>query len=352
MATNDKKKSKGLGLPQTKGSFQIRGIVKGVEKDNFYKESKTKETNTPMRRVNFGVDINKDQTVYVELMGMKRDKVFFSKSTGEGKDRKTETEEVSWNNRFDFKKDGFKLIGTNVGIVKTKDDNGNEVNDKKTMVEFDACEYIGENLKDDMSVFVKGSLDYSTYNGKHYTKYIINQLSLCQKAIDFEDEKFAVTGNFEQTIVIMGVEKNDNEFVVSAKIVGFNSIEDTEFIVRDEKLAKNLRKLKPYTAIKVFGNIEVQNNADLIEEEDDDGWGTPNPMKKISNPTIRLLVITGADKETIDDTIYNEETISNALAKIKVNKTADKDYGDGDDDDGWGNASIKSSNEDDDPDEW
>ena len=184
MAQENKKKKTGLDLPQTNGSFQLRGVVKGVDKDNFYKEGNTKNDGN-YRKVNFGVDINKNQTVYVELFGSTEDAVYFSKSEGTGKERKTETEKVDWSKRFDFKKDGYKLIGVNVGLTKTTDSNGKEVNDKKIFTKYDACKYIGENLQDDMSVFIRGKLEYSTYNDKHQTKYTIQQASLCREDIDF-----------------------------------------------------------------------------------------------------------------------------------------------------------------------
>ena len=41
-------KKKGLGLPQTKGSFQVRGKVTGTQKDKFYTEKLTR-TDKPWR---------------------------------------------------------------------------------------------------------------------------------------------------------------------------------------------------------------------------------------------------------------------------------------------------------------
>lgn len=341
------KKNTGLGLQEIKGSFQLRGVVTGTEKDNFYKELTTK-SNKPMRMVNFGVNIDKNKAVYIGLNGMEKDKVFFSKSEGKGKDKKTVVEKVDWANRLSFKKEGFRPIGVNLGITKVIDAKGNEVNDKQTKFEYDACKYIADNLKDDVSVFVKGRLEFSTYNDKHQTKFTPNQISLC-KPIDFDADDFAVLGNFEQVIVFMGIEKNEaGTFTVSAKIITYNSIEDAEFIVENAKLAKNLRGLKPYTAIKVFGDIRVEH--DIEEVEEDDGWGTPNPMERVNNPTTRTLVITGADKESIDTDTYSEELIEEAIAKIKSEKSADKDFGDSSDDD-WGEAPT-AKNDSSDVDEW
>lgn len=343
------KKNAGLGIQETKGSFQLRGITTGVLKDSFYKEIKTK-TDKQMRMINFGVNIDKDKTVYVGLSGMERDTVFFSKSEGKGKDRKTVTEKVAWKDRLSFKKEGFRPIGVNLGIVKTMDTNGNEVNDKQTKFEYDACKYISDNLKDDVSVFVKGKLEFSTYNDSHQTRYTANQISLC-KLVDFDADDFKALGDFEQVIIFMGIAKNENgTFTVSAKIVTYNSVEDTELIVENPKLAKTLKTLKPYTAVKVYGHINVQHDTDVVEEEDD-GWGESNPMERVNNPTVRTLVITGADKNSVDTDTYSEEIVEEAIAKMNSDKNAAKDFGDCSDDD-WGSMDIKSSDNNDEDEEW
>lgn len=341
-------KNNGLGLQETKGSFQLRGVVTGTDKDSFYKEITTK-SNKPMRMVNFGINIDKDKAVYVSLNGMEKDTVCFSKSEGKGKDRKTTVEKVKWNDRLSFKKDGFRPIGINLGLKKIVDAKGNEINDKATLFEYDACKHIHDNLTDDVSVFIKGKLEYSTYNDAHQTKFVPNQVSLC-KPIDFDDENYEVLGNFEQTIVFMGIDRPDKaeeKFIVTANIITYNSIEATEFIVENPKLAKNLKSLKPYTSIKVYGDIRVERDVDEVVEEDD-GWGTSNPMDRVKSPTTRSLVITGADKESIDTELYSEEIIDEAIAKINSNKNADKDYGDNDD---WGSAPSSSTATDED-DEW
>ena len=328
------KKNTGLGIQETKGSFQLRGIVTGTSKDSFYKEIKTK-SNKPMRMVNFGVNIDKEKAVYINLNGMEKETVFFSKSDGKGKDKKTVTEP----------------IGVNLGIVKTIDTNGNEVNDKQTKFEYDACKYIADNLTDDVSIFVKGKLEYSTYNDSHQTKFVPNQISLC-KPVDFDSDDFEVLGDFEQVIVFMGISKNDNgTFTVTAKIVTYNSVEDAEFIVENPKLAKTLKTLKPYTAVKVYGHIKVEHDTEVVEEDEDDGWGEANPMERVNNPTKRSLLIIGAHKDSVDTDTYSEEIIEEAIAKMNSDKKATKDFGDNSDDD-WGSMDIKSSDSNDEDEEW
>ena len=332
------------GLQETKGSFQLRGIVNGVDRDSFYKEITTK-SNKSMRMVNFGAEVDKGKTIYVALNGMERDKVYFSAKQND----KTVVEAVDWDKRKTFKKKDYNLIGIRLGLKKVVNKEGKEVNDKQTMTEFDACEYINENLTDDVAVYTRGKVEFSTYNDKHYTKFVPDQISLC-KPIDFEDDEFESLANFEQTIILTGVTKNeDGTFTVNGKVVTYNTIEDVEFFIsaQKQKLAKTLKKLNPYTALKVFGNIVVEQEVDTVED-DDDAWGDPNPMNRISNPTQRKMFITGADKDSLDTELYSEESVEAAIAKLNADKKADKDFGSSDTDD-WGSVGDSGS---DDDDEW
>lgn len=332
------------GLQETKGSFQLRGIVNGIDRDSFYKEITTK-SNKSMRMVNFGTEVDKGKTIYVTLNGMERDKVYFSTKQND----KTVVEAVDWDKRKTFKKKDYNLIGIKLGLKKVVNKEGKEVNDKQTMTEFDACEYINENLTDDVAVYTRGKVEFSTYNDKHYTKFVPDQISLC-KPIDFEDDEFEPLANFEQTIILTGVTKNeDGTFTVNGKVVTYNTIEDVEFFIsaQKQKLAKTLKKLNPYTALKVFGNIVVEQEVDTVED-DDDAWGDPNPMNRISNPTQRKMFITGADKDSLDTELYSEESVETAIAKLNADKKADKDFGSSDNDD-WGSVGDSSS---DDDDEW
>lgn len=346
-------KAKLFELPETRGVFQIKGLVTGRDKENFYKESKTK-TNKDMRRVNFGVTFDEDKTVYVNLQGFPMDNVYFSKSAQKGE--KSEVVKVAWTDRHTFNREGFRLIGNNIGLQKITDQKGNQVNDKKVLTDFDSCKEIAENLKDNQSVFIKGKLEYSSFktdkgDQKKSTKLVPNQISLCQ-AVDFTDEKFKPAHDFTQTIVFMGIEQekeNDKptgRFIVSAKIVGYSTIEDAEFIISDSKLAQLFRKnLKPYTAIEVWGKLEVLAQTEEIEDEDE--WGEANSMTKQTAPTRREFIITGAKKSSIDTDTYTEELVEAAIAAVNNAKTAKKDFGETDRDT-WGSSSALGSNDEDD----
>lgn len=346
-------------LQETKGTFQVRGIVNGVEKERFYTDKKTK-TGKDFRAVNFGVEYNDKQTVYMSLNGMPQQKVYFSKrNQGTGK---TETKDVPWTNRNKFNEEGFRMIGVGLGLTKTTDQNGKLVNDKKTMTPFDACEYINENLQDDMSTFVKGNIEFSSYtdkdgNVRRSVKYIPGQISLC-KEIDFskyDDADNKPAHDFTQTIVYTGIdaekvdEKATGRFIVSAKIVTWSDIVDTEFIILDKNLANLFRKnLKPYHAITVHGKIEVSHSVQEVEEED--SWGEANAMNRVSNPTKTEMIITGATPSTIDKTTYDEKSISEAMAKIRASKAAEQNFSGNansntDDENDWGEDNSMDEND-------
>lgn len=325
-------KKKGLGLPQTKGTFQVRGKVIGTSKDKFYVEKMTKN-NKPWRSVNFGVQFDNEKTLYVGTNGMERDVVCFSKKLEDGK---TDVKKIPWKDRFNYHEEGYRMIGVNVGVVKTTDENGNAVNDKKTLTDYDSCKEISDHLRDDMSVFVKGNLEFSTYQDSHRTKFVTSQVSLTKDDVDFEKEEFHPVADFTQMIVFMGVTPNKEKTraTVEAKIVTYDTIEDAEFIIEDMNLARMFAKqLKPYTGIKVWGRISVEKDTEEVETTD--CWGKKNNMDKVNSPTIRELIIEGADPNSIDTSTFTEAEIDKAIEEMKAAKAAESDFG-GSENGGWG----------------
>lgn len=322
-------------LPETKGSFQVKGKINGVEKEKFYTSKKTK-TGKDFRAVNFGCMYDDKKTVFMSLNGMPQNDVYFSKRNPDT--NKTDTKKVAWANRNKFNEEGWRLIGTNLGLTKTTDSEGKEVNDKKTLTSFDACDYIKTNMRDDMSTFIRGNIEFSSYqdndgNTRRSIKYVPNQVSLC-KEVDFEeyDEDNKPVHDFTQTIMFMEInqekenDKATGRFIVSAKVVTYSDIVDTEFIITDAKLAGLFKKnLKPYTAISVHGCIEVSHK--IEEQTEDDGWGLANNMVAVNAPTKTEMIITGATPSTIDKISYNEKNVSEAIAKIRNARNAEKNFG-------------------------
>jgi hypothetical protein len=67
-----------FNLPETKGTYQLRGIVNGTASERFYQSGKT-STGKDKRSVNFGVEVAKGKTLYVGLQAFPRDEVLFYK---------------------------------------------------------------------------------------------------------------------------------------------------------------------------------------------------------------------------------------------------------------------------------
>lgn len=344
-------------LQETKGTFQVKGLVKGVEKEKFYTSKKT-QTNKNFRNVNFGCMYDDKKSVYVNLNGMPQQDVYFSKRDPNTK--KTDTKPIPWANRDKFKEEGYRMIGVIVGLEKIVDAEGKTVNDKKTLHPYDACEYIKDYLMDDSSVFIKGNLEFSSFldsegNIRRSIKYVPGQISLCKevKFEEYSDDNKPVH-DFTQNIVFVGIDKervDDKEtgrFIVSAKIVTYNDIVDTEFFITDSKLAGVFRKnLKAYNAITVHGRIEVVNNIQEVEEED--CWGEANAMNSVNSSTKVELVITGATPSTIDKETYTEKNVAEAIKKIRASKEADNKFvveSETDDSDSWGTVADEENSDD------
>lgn len=324
-------------LPQTKGEFKARGFVTGTAKDKFFQIKKTK-TGKQQFKLRFGVKVLADgSSVYQDMQYTEQDNVYFYKKGDKKNNIKGESKAVPLANRSLFKEEGFEPIGMKVGIEQYIDEKGSLKNNNSTMFDVDGIQYLADNLKEDLGVFVRGNLEFSSYvNGTtgdkvRMTKFVPNQISGVTSDINLEDEKYVPVNDFRQTIIFMSAEldetdKEDKKGIISAKIVTYNSIEDAEFIVRDKKLFATMKKnLKPYNAIQVFGKI---NNKIEIEEVVDDGWGSQNnSFENKGNSFIRELLILGADPSTIDKDTYTQSNIEEAIKAIKENQKAKESYG-------------------------
>ena len=230
-----------FNLPQTRGSFEMAGKVTGTQRSNFYNEKETKSG--VMRRVlSFGVQTSNENTFYIDLAGMPRDKVYFFRRADKDKGIEKDKKEVAWKDRLTYvAPEGYDMIGVKVGVTKKTNESGKVINDNKTLTDFDAAKEISENLHDGDNVYVRGNIEYSTYNGKHQIRFVPTQVSLSSKEIDFDAEGFEELALFTQTIVYTGCRKSDegDEVIVDAKIVNYNTIEDAEFFIDYKANAQN-----------------------------------------------------------------------------------------------------------------
>ena len=321
-------------LKQTQSNFQLRGVVTGTKSQRFYKSGSGKSGGS-WNSIEFGVKINEGKTVYVSMRGFPRAEVFYYKSGENG--AKGVTQKVAWKDRKKSPGKDFRLIGVNISTGK--DESGKNTNEVFT--EFDAVEWLHENLEDDASVFIKGNLQFSSYTDRNgqtrkRVELVPTQISYTQKPVDFDAEDYSEMAEFENTIVFQSIDKEEDEsckatgrFVLTGYSIGYNSGESVSFIVDADhaKLAGNLKKaMKAGYSIKTFGRIEIINDISVVED-DDSGWGETSPMQRINSPTRREYVIYRAEPSSIDKESYSEDDIMSAIRKINAAKTASENFG-------------------------
>lgn len=320
---------------QTKGNFKLIGKVKGIENENALKEGTTKN-DAPYKSLSFFVETSPTNAIKVEMFAMERDEVFFYSSKAK------DTKRIPWDKRHNSIKE-YKLIGTRMGLEKEK---GSDKNKQVMMVEWDAVDYILDNLKDGDSVFVNGTIDFQNYkdqqgNDKESKRYTIQGISKTKKPVDFDADDFSEMASFEQDIVVTDVVVLEGKLHIGAKIIGYagkngQAIADTTFVVDPEadggkykKLANNMKKrLKWGDFIKVFGlcvnAVELQE-VEVEAEEDDWGGEMPAGQGETIRNYIQELRVTAVDSTSYEPKKYTEEDF---FSEDEDNFGDDEDFGD------------------------
>lgn len=323
-------------LKQTASTFQLRGVITGTKGKQFYANGDTKNGGK-WNAIEFGITVNNGKTVFVKINGFPRKEVYYYKRGENG--AKGTTARVSWNNRKKSPGEGYRLIGVNISVGK--DEDGNNINEVFT--EWDAVEYLHENLKDGDSVFVKGNVEFSTYTDKEGNvqrkiTLVPTQISYAKTPIDFDAADFEEEALFDDILVYTGIEKENDEndkptgrFIITGYSVNYSDIVPVQFILDENhaKLANNIRKkLKPCNSIHVWGKIDTIINVETVEEEVDDGWGETSKMenRRLNGPVRREYIVFKADPTSIDTETYSEKSIADALRAIKKAKDAVKNF--------------------------
>ena len=321
-------------LKQTSCPFQVRGIISGVESDRFYKSGVGKNGGQ-WNKINFGVKINENKTVYISLNGFPRQEVYYYKRA-ETRGAKGTTVKVPWKDRKKSPGDGFRLIGVNLSTGK--DNEGNNIN--SVFTEYDAVEWLHENLKDGESVFIKGNIEFSSYvnkdgNVQRRVDMVLNQMSYTKKPVDFDVDDFTETCDFDDEFVFSAIDKETDEndkptgrFILSGYAIGYNTVENISFIIPADHagLANNIRKsLKPGNFIKVVGKVDVVGNIEEVVV--DDGWGEQSKINRNNGSFRTEYIVVGADPHSIDKETYSEDDIAAAIKKIKASKEAERNFG-------------------------
>ncbi len=343
-------------LKQTKGSFELRGKLFGLRAEKAYKETTTKN-GKPMRFLNFGVRVSATENVYLSLSAMEPDEVYFSKVGKKGDKPITEKFDYAKAKRNDFERDGWKLIG--MGLALHKNEEGTKNEDVKVYPQYDAIEEIMDSNLDGVSVFVKGTVEFGSYEDettkevKKTQKYVPNAIYLAKTDIDFEDEKFEKYAEFVQPIIYIDAVKTVAEDKsVSCHLVAasINYKDYQEFTLPCTEAIARLfkeKKLKSYCKINVTGHLQNDQIVEIVEE--DDSWGEKSKMGKAKNFAKTILMVTGADKDSVNTEDYNVKSIEAFRAEVeaekatKKNKSAGAETQEGGD---WGKkGKVKSEDE-------
>ena len=304
------------GLPETKGFFRLRGITTGLNKEDALK-TQTFDSGSVKNTAKIGIKTDKDSTVYVNIEGFKsKDATLFKYSDKKGE--KPVQKKVSWDERYKYVEQGYSVIGVRLGLAK--DNDGKNITN--TYAQFDAAQEVKSKLSDNTSVYLQGQIDYSSFKNRdgdsiRSKKLLADALFLNSKEIDFDSDEFEALSDFKQRLIYIGIDKHEDgaKFVLEAKIVTRNSIENAEFIIYDKSLATTIRKnLKPYQAIDVTGRI--LSILDTEEVEETGIWGKQSSFDKVNKSFIREYVIEGANPNTIDTETYSEEIIDEAIQKL------------------------------------
>ena len=291
-----------FNLPQTRGSFEMAGKVTGTQRSNFYNEKETKSG--AMRRVlSFGVQTSNENTFYIDLAGMPRDKVYFFRRADKDKGIEKDKKEVAWKDRLTYvAPEGYDMIGVKVGVTKKTNESGKVINDNKTLTDFDAAKEISENLHDGDNVYVRGNIEYSTYNGKHQIRFVPTQVSLSSKEIDFDATK-------NQTLEIDFQALVSNEKVHSVAEIVLHNTENVVEGVLEQILKEVSYKAYPSALVDKIdvdcGNLHLGDCIrvkDLEIAKNKDISIMTNPESIIVNV---IAVHNNAGDDTADDT---EET--------------------------------------------
>lgn len=306
------------GLPETKGFFRLRGLATGLKKEDALKPQSF-PSGVEKNTAKFGVKVDLESIVFVNAEGFKSKNAYLFKQS-EVKGEKPQRKIVPWDDRYNHEEEGFKVIGTRLGLEK--DEKGKKI--ISTYTQYDAPEALINGLSDDTSIYVQGQIVYSSFKNRdgeaiRNKKLLADAVFLNSKDIDFEEDGFESLSDFKQTIVFIGIEKAENgdKFIVEAKIIAQNSIENAEFVIYEKSLANMIKKnLKPYTAIAVSGKII--NKADIEEVTETDSWGKTNSFDRANTSYTREYVIEGANPETIDIETYTQAIVDEAIEKLNA----------------------------------
>ncbi|MCD3321151.1 hypothetical protein G8V07_12610 [Clostridium botulinum D/C] len=202
--------------------FNLVGIA-SVNDYTFKIDVPSQKSDWIYNQMNLSVDCGDCGKIYADMMGgygsERQNFVYVHGKKEDGQDDFKKFFPLDWDDRSDetILESVGDMCFITVGLEK---DVNNKIVYKKFVSQYDAVQYINDNLKDGMVVNVKGNLTYSTYNEKVQVKKDITSICLSEAT----EDKFKAT--FTQTLLldVDSVGKVDKETLtipVYARVVDY-----------------------------------------------------------------------------------------------------------------------------------
>lgn len=300
-------------IVQTRAMFEVSGKLFNLKSEKAF--SVNDKGN--WRTANLGLRISDSEVMFIQIKGGERKEVYLSKP-GKNKGDKGEVTHVEWKDRFKAQRDGFKVMGVNLGLVKGEDGKNVLV----SMTEWDAWEYLKENAKDDMDVFITGDIEYSSYvkegetEVRHNQNFVAKKIYLSTNPIDFQSEKFEKRAGFSQNAIILNRINEKEQYFLEVGYVGYGSYETVALqctqVMYDAIKSKNVR---PYNSITLTGVLKTSQEVEQVKTEDT--WGEKSTVGVPKSTAKTVLFVDGARGETLSKDTYTQKMIEKYLSDIQ-----------------------------------
>lgn len=308
-------------LKQTKGFANFKGIIGGLDKikdgtadEKLYKEDEK------IKKMKFTIKTSDDNMHFLELiqfkMGKAMEYAYISRKNEET--GKFEWQKIAWEKRNEPMTDGWRIIGIDVKAV------GDEK--RKSMVAYDAIDYIKDNFNDGDSVFIGAEISHSEGNDQLYTNFSVKKMFATKDPIDFESEDFEEISEFDETVVFKTSYPDENGLAVLAYSIDYKGdTSQVQFLVKneDKEVADYIEKeLNLGDSVKVAGIINNRAEYEYVDVGDEEEQEEENIIGRKTNSQKRQkrqerhiksqernLQITSLDVGSIEKGLYKEEDL-------------------------------------------
>lgn len=204
-------------------------------------DKQSSKSNYIYSRMNLLVNCgSKHGTVRCEMMGgYSPDNPYPIRGFGKNEDGSTNFDKkvtVEWRDRLDEESIGM-FSNMNLITVGLELTNTGKTYIKKFLSEYDAIQYISECITPEMTVRVKGDLEYSTYDGKTSVRKKVNAIYITDKEPYAKFTQSILIDKDSATLTADNIDKDKGVMFVNARVLSY---------------------LKEYNGEKVGGNFPFQ----------------------------------------------------------------------------------------------